>query len=774
MSDSILENFLTMNTTIVDQNAIQFPRSTITLPPFVPTLMSYRWNDEDDCEPLAKKSSGNNLNPHRPYQHVRRRIPKRYSNIVGSFETKRKDSIVHSVPQLKYSPTNISSRPVSKSKNEITNCFNLHRRKSHGAKDYHDNHTTKHDDILAHRMQAAMSSELMHSLDRNFVFSNFKQSIPNSPMVRSYSLNICTCWNEKSDENSCDPDRGGQDKIDSTKEIISIELPTPDYDEINEDIIIKTIKNDINTSEEPIADYDDSKPTIKFESDFKSSEQSTLDILSSYTRPPELTIKSQEDTFTPPLPPPLPNLYIQHKENTLYCRTIADSLSADHKLILKDEHDEEEYLKESESPKSSSQIQLKYHYINAPKNLSYRKIGQSLSCSNLSDASMTQITNNEANLTMLFTNPSVTDEKILDRISLSSPGTSIEINHENRSSSSKIYNDYKQQASTTSLITSTIPSHSIIIKPVHTHFGLRSSTSSGPTNEKLLDMTLSSKQMNVCVINQLNEHLSTRFRRQQKELCSNNNNRNNNNTIVNNHSSDDLTQEYMSGNNSIQSNIYDEPKDLPEITSVCPTPPPPPPPPPPLPAGGFPPIIPSINRSFSCQRASTMTLPRESINSNIPSSTVTPTIPSNLSDTRILRELRENPLFTRAKEQLEIEPGSNGRRSGRRLIGSTTKLANTETIANDTVAYVRLDNYSNINMKKVTNESSTSQQQSETIIINSDELNSILGKRAKSMNEMNIVKSRPCSKSSLQAQYRQSELELIFQKRAQRIEQKLK
>ncbi|CAF4791392.1 unnamed protein product, partial [Rotaria magnacalcarata] len=57
-----------------------------------------------------------------------------------------------------------------------------------------------------------------------------------------------------------------------------------------------------------------------------------------------------------------------------------------------------------------------------------------------------------------------------------------------------------------------------------------------------------------------------------------------------------------------------------------------------------------------------MTSPRESINSNIPSSTVTSTIPSNLSDTRILRELRENPLFTRAKEQLEIEPGSNGRR----------------------------------------------------------------------------------------------------------------
>ena len=53
---------------------------------------------------------------------------------------------------------------------------------------------------------------------------------------------------------------------------------------------------------------------------------------------------------------------------------------------------------------------------------------------------------------------------------------------------------------------------------MHTHIGLRSSTSSSSTNEKLTDMTLSSKQMNVCVINQLNEHLSTRFRNNNNKI----------------------------------------------------------------------------------------------------------------------------------------------------------------------------------------------------------------------------------------------------------------
>ncbi|CAF3149893.1 unnamed protein product [Rotaria sp. Silwood2] len=689
------------------QYTMQFPRLPITLPPFVPTLMSYRWNDEDDCEPLAKKSSHNNTNnqqhppppPHHHHQHIRRRLPKRYGNIIGSFTRKnfslRKDSInrekqnVLPLSQSNHFSTTNSRRHSLKSLNDTIHCFNSHRKKSHEIKDHHYNHTIKHNDILAQRMQAAMSSELMHSLDRSFIFGHHKQSTKtNSIRTRSHSFNICTFWNDKSDDNSYDYFRSNI-KNDFNKENISIHVPTPDYDEQNEDIIIQTLKPDNDISEEPMIDYDDSKSIIKYDLDDKSIIHTDHEILSSFIIPQTSTINSEEQMSIPPLPPPLPNLDNKQKKITFHCRTIADKLSFDHKLILKDEEDEEQDddddgLKQLESLKISSHNLSKPHYYHISKDLTLRKNSQSLSYTYSPDVSISQLTNHETNLTILCQNPSITDEQIQDCLSSSSPGTSIGIDHddEHRSSSSKLYNDYKKQASLISIPTSTIHSHSIIIQPMHTQFGLRSSASS--TSEKLVDMTLPSKQMNVCVINQLNEHLSTRFRKQQEELCSNNFNNSDNN----HYQSYDSLQDYMSENNNIQSDVHDEQKDVPAINSICLTsiPPPPPPPPPPyldfiafdkvncvsfsshfyirLPADGFRPIIPAINRTSNSQRTSIMTLSREANNSTIPCSTGTSTISSNLSDTRILRELRENPLFTRAKQQLEIEPGSNGRRSG--------------------------------------------------------------------------------------------------------------
>lgn len=210
------------------------------------------------------------------------------------------------------------------------------------------------------------------------------------------------------------------------------------------------------------------------------------------------------------------------------------------------------------------------------------KIPKSLSCSHLSDISLSQIGNYESNLTILCKNPSVTDDQILDRISLSSRGTSIYFDPEKRSSSSKLYNDYKKQTSITSATSNSIPSHSLINQPMNTNFGLRSSTSSGSTNERLADVTLSSKQMNVCVINQLNEHLSTRFRIQQQELFSNNNN-NNITTSNANHSSSDLFKDPMSEENNIQVKNCDETIDRSEMCSnssalLCASSVPPPPP----------------------------------------------------------------------------------------------------------------------------------------------------------------------------------------------------
>jgi hypothetical protein len=82
-------------------------------------------------------------------------------------------------------------------------------------------------------------------------------------------------------------------------------------------------------------------------------------------------------------------------------------------------------------------------------------------------------------------------------------------------------------------------------------------------------------------------------------------------------------------------------------------------------------------------------------------------------------------------------------------------------------------------------------KQLETIIMLPDELNAIIGKRTQSTNDINPVKFRSCTKPSSQTQFRNSELELIFQvknfsflpmiyllffyikKRAQRSEQNL-
>ena len=167
----------------------------------------------------------------------------------------------------------------------------------------------------------------------------------------------------------------------------------------------------------------------------------------------------------------------------------------------------------------------------------------------------------------------MTDESMADRPSSSSPGISFPLEHEDEhcSSSSKIYNDYKKRTSSVSIPTSAILSHSLIIHPMHTRIGLRSSTSSSSTNEKLPDMTLSSKQMNVCVINQLNEHLSTRFRQQQQEACSNSTNPD--------HESYDPPPKHLKVPEQHSSNVYAELSTLPLMNSTSsPSVPPPPPP----------------------------------------------------------------------------------------------------------------------------------------------------------------------------------------------------
>jgi len=179
-----------------------------------------------------------------------------------------------------------------------------------------------------------------------------------------------------------------------------------------------------------------------------------------------------------------------------------------------------------------------------------RKVSHPVSRSYSTYGSMSLLNEHDTESTTLRGKTATIDEQPLDGLS-SSATTSIVIENEyEHRTSSKIYNDYKRRASSINVPTNNIlhntHSQSSIIHPMHTHIGLRSSTSSSSANDKPSDSTLSNKQMNVCVINQLNEHLSTRFRKQQEEIClKKTTNRNYDQPV------DDIT-------NNIQMNVYDE------------------------------------------------------------------------------------------------------------------------------------------------------------------------------------------------------------------------
>ncbi|UJR31493.1 hypothetical protein I4U23_018982 [Adineta vaga] len=726
-------------------------------------------DDNDNYDLLPKKPTRHShRHHHHPQQHHnRRRIPKRYSDIVGPSTVKiliqRKESVIREKKTINSSThPHCSSTKIARhnSLKPITGTVYNCDSNRQISRDNNIQNSVKYNDLLAHRMQAAMSTELMHSLDRNFVFGNRKQASNHLHKTRSHSFNICASWNKKSELNTYQHLIPRVQTTQFQKQDLRSKEPTPDYDESNDDIFIRTIgnKNDIENEEEPIADYDDSKSNLEYDIDGKSFTHSELGVSSSFIiRQASSTQMNITDEHIPTSPSFI-DLSSDQKKSTFRCRTIAENLSSNPQLIFKG--------KEEKPPSGNlqtvSQLPSKPHYFQVSKDNKLRKTSQSLSRSSYS--SLTQINDHDTEITNIYPKPLITDEQIQDCLSSSSPATSTvhENEYQQRSSSSKIYNDYKKRASLTSIPTNTMASHSIIIHPMHTRIGLRSSTSSSSTNEKLTDMTLSSKQMNVCVINQLNEHLSTRFRKQQQS-CSNHTD----------HLTYDPPPEHMSeinNTNHIQSTVSDQPNEIPVVKTECSNSIPLPPPPPPLPVGGFRSIKPSMNRSSQPQRISTMTFSRDGINSEIRCSTGTSTISSNLSDTRILSELRENPLFTRAKKHLDIEPGSNGRRSGRRLIGSTSNLTTTEkTINNETISYLRLDKCLKMSPRKPLNE----QQQLETITIHPNELNGLLGKRTRSSNNINEIKSRSCTKSLISTPCRLSELELIFQKRAQRSEQNL-
>ena len=335
----------------------------------------------------------------------------------------------------------------------------------------------KSNDFLAHRMQAALSSELMNSLDRNDKYMQRKDLVK-----RSQTFHHGTVKNKTLPSRILTIPR---------VKLISLENHQKDLVEQEQEIFIRRIENQneqINEDDEPTADYDDDDDDDS-EYEGKEEEEEQENILKDKTDLPETSAS-----------------FIVPQSSTL---NIDEQLS----------------LSNSDSEPKSSIV-------------------------------LCPITTNEQNLECLLS---------------ASPTISIPFDNESehRSTSSKIYRDYKQRTSSTNQQ----PNSSFIMHPMHTKISLRSSTTGSSTatiNDKFTDTTLISKQMNVCVINQLNEHLTARFRQceqTQIEL----------NPIHFTEQSYDLPPEFMANQNQ-PTNIYDEPNDQPISNPTISSIPPPPPP----------------------------------------------------------------------------------------------------------------------------------------------------------------------------------------------------
>jgi hypothetical protein len=309
---------------------------------------------------------------------LRRRFSKRYSDIVGPSSSKiylpgkdstfREKQTIISLPSYKHYRTSLKRNTneglyiinsQSKRSSEILSSFSKTTKtkteqsivtRRYNSKNKHLSNTNAVD-LLAHRMQAAMSAELMHSLDRNSVFNDKKQPTSNLNINRSHSFHISiqptNDWWEKpiQKQSSYQMIPRVKECFDDEQKSISLDEPTPDYDD---EIIIRTISND-DIGEEPIADYDDSKSTPTCELEEKSDTSPTpydLGVSSSFIAPltsitPSSEIETQNQSSIPPTPPPLPKTTIEQKKTTFRCRTIADKITPNHKLILKDEGEKE-------------------------------------------------------------------------------------------------------------------------------------------------------------------------------------------------------------------------------------------------------------------------------------------------------------------------------------------------------------------------------------------------------------------------------------------------
>ena len=279
-------------------------------------------NDEDEYE-LSPKKAPRDHRPE-PAAQARRRIPKRYSDIVGPSGHRavpnRRESLLREKPatvpalpdrrsSLKPAANGHPSGPHHPKHRERLSSLPRHDHRDQPTVPHRYNHhkhkrlsSTNAVDILAHRMQAAMSTELMHSLDRNFVFSDRRHAGNHRILInRSQSFNQSALpsheWLERSPP---PPPRTKQvdhqiiprvrhvrdDGQKSIETIASVDELTPDYDE---DVLVRAHQKDTD-DEEPMIDYDDS---------MHEHEEQSIVSPTMYELDPSSSVALPEATITP-------------------------------------------------------------------------------------------------------------------------------------------------------------------------------------------------------------------------------------------------------------------------------------------------------------------------------------------------------------------------------------------------------------------------------------------------------------------------------------------
>ncbi|CAF0776890.1 unnamed protein product [Didymodactylos carnosus] len=465
-----------------------------------------------------------------------------------------------------------------------------------------------------------------------------------------------------------------------------------------------------------------------------------------------LTSVEQCQNSTPPIAPPFPETLIRATlDSNVRCRTTADTIMSS-RLVFKEKkrscvsemapnspgdglnHADKQPMITNENgdsrprlytstskhssfstTKTSSCTQLdgmmsnnNNNYFRISKEIlertTLRKVTPSISKPYSSYGSVSQLNlQNETVSTSLWPISQTSDDNVQEEENSCLKSSKYDYDYDQQSS--KVYSEYKKR---TSLV---IPSP--IVHPIHSRTNFVSMSLDHQN-----DRTNNSSEKcgpSVAVINQLNEHFSLRFKQSHSSSVSTTSACYDQSSYGRVNTPQPI---YVEANerDSAVSSTSDISNDCNLIL---------PPPPPPLPAGGFRAVPSQINRNSQqsnySQRMS-MTFPHDRVPSENGTFTSSMSTSSKLSDTRILQEITTNPLFIKAKEELE--------RSSTQTVTNGTYFpsktnSSSKTVLND--ASLSLNHIETSTSKSIPSTTKMRQiSQVESITLDINELNSAL------------------------------------------------